>query len=52
MIYVDGNLEAYSIGERFDDMAIIHFEKANPDIQGVFALINREFASREFSDMA
>jgi len=52
MIYVDGNLEAYSIGERFDDMAIIHFEKANPDIQGVFALINREFASREFSDIA
>ncbi len=51
MLYVDGNLEAYSIGEKFDDMAIIHVEKANPDIQGVFALINREFASHEFSDV-
>lgn len=52
LLFVDGNLEAYSVGEKFDDMAIIHFEKANPDIQGVFALINREFASHEFSDVA
>lgn len=52
LLYVDGNLEAYSVGEKFDDMAIIHIEKANPDIQGVFALINREFASHEFSDVA
>lgn len=51
MLYVDGSLEAYSIGEKFDDMAIIHIEKANPDIQGVFVLINREFASHEFSDV-
>jgi len=50
LIDVDGRLEAYSVGEKFNDMAIIHIEKANPDIQGLFALINREFAAREFSD--
>ncbi len=51
LLYIDGKLEAFSIGEKFDDMAIIHFEKANPDIQGSFALINREFARNEWSDL-
>ncbi len=52
LLFVDGKLEAFSVGEKFgDDMAIIHIEKANSDIQGAYALINREFACREWSDV-
>jgi hypothetical protein len=51
MLYVDGNLEGFSIGERFGDMAIIHVEKANPDLQGAYPLINREFVRNEWSDL-
>lgn len=49
LLYVDGKLEAFTIGERFgSDMAIIHIEKANPLIQGTYALINREFVKNEW----
>jgi hypothetical protein len=52
LLFVDGNLEAFSIGEKFvDDMVIIHIEKANPDIRGSFALINREFVRNEWSSV-
>lgn len=52
LLFVDGKLEAFSIGEKFgDDMAIIHFEKANAAIQGTYALINREFVCHEWSDL-
>ena len=52
LLYIDGSLEAFSIGEKFDDnMAIIHIEKANPDLQGSYALINREFVRHEWSDV-
>jgi len=49
MLYVDGVLEGFSVGEKFGDMAIIHIEKANPDLQGAYPLINREFARHEWS---
>ena len=49
LLLVDGRLEAFSIGEKFvDDMVIIHIEKANPNMRGTFALINREFARNEW----
>ncbi len=52
LLYVDGNLEAFSVGERFgEDMAIIHVEKANPDLQGTYPLINREFVRHEWCDL-
>ncbi|MGI5918192.1 MAG: DUF2156 domain-containing protein [Christensenellales bacterium] len=51
LLFVDGKLEGFSIGEKFGDMAIIHFEKANPNLRGAYPLINREFARHEFSDV-
>jgi uncharacterized protein len=49
VLIIDGKLEAFSIGECFDyDMVIIHIEKANTDIDGTFALINREFVRNEW----
>ena len=52
VILVDGRPEAFSLGERMtDDMAVIHIEKANPDIPELFALINREFVAHAFADL-
>lgn len=51
MLFVEGRLEGFSIGEEFGDMAIIHIEKANPDLEGAFPLINREFVRNEWNGM-
>jgi hypothetical protein len=52
LVCVDGRPRAFTVGERFKpDMAIIHLEKADPDVPGIYAFINREFLSRNFSDM-
>ena len=51
-IVIDGRLEAFSAGtyNAARKMAIIHNEKANADIRGLYALINREFLIHEFPD--
>lgn len=49
-IYIDGRLEAFTIGSYNSrmKMAIIHIEKANPDIRGLYPLINQQFLLHEF----
>lgn len=51
-IYVDNKLEAFSIGSynAVEKMAIIHIEKANPDIRGLYQYINQQFLIHEFPD--
>ena len=47
-----GRVEAFSIGELMNDrMALIHIEKANPDIRGLYQAINNEFIRHEFSNV-
>ena len=53
-VYVDGQMEAFTIGslnER-ENMAVIHIEKANPDIKGLYQFINQQFLVNEFPDVA
>lgn len=52
-IYVDGRLEAFSVGSynRIEDMAVIHIEKANPEIPGLYQAINQMFLLHEFPDV-
>ncbi|MGA2309902.1 MAG: phosphatidylglycerol lysyltransferase domain-containing protein [Candidatus Bathyarchaeia archaeon] len=41
-VYVDGKLEAFTLAESLNnDTAVIHFEKANPQITGLYQLINQ-----------
>lgn len=49
-VYIDGKLEAFTIGSynEFEKMAVIHIEKANPEINGLYQFINREFLVRAF----
>lgn len=51
-VFVDGELEAFTVGSynQREDMAIIHIEKANPNIQGLYQFINREFLLHEFPE--
>ena len=52
IIRCDGKIIAFSIGERgSDDMAIIHFEKADTSYDGVYAAINNEFILNEWMDV-
>lgn len=51
-IYIDGKLEAFTIGELLNpNMALIHIEKANPNIRGLYPFINQQFLVNEFSDV-
>ena len=53
-IFIDGELEAFSVGSlnRRDNMAVIHIEKANPEIDGLYQAINKEFLCRAFPEAA
>lgn len=51
-IFIDGKLEAFSIGENLNsNMALIHVEKANPEIRGLYPYINQQFLVSEFPDV-
>ena len=51
-IYIDGKLEAFTMGELLNDnMALIHIEKANPEIRGLYPYINQQFLVHEFQDV-
>jgi len=46
-VFVDGELEAFCIAERLNhDTAVVHFEKASPEIPGLYQLINYWFARK------
>lgn len=49
-VFIDGALEAFSIGSYNprEDMAVIQIEKANPELNGLYQFINREFLLHEF----
>lgn len=51
-VYVDGKLEAFTIGSYnpYEDMAIIHIEKANVEIRGLYQFINQQFLIHEFPE--
>ena len=50
-IFIDEKLEAFTMGEYINpNMALIHIEKANPSIRGLYPFINQQFLVNEFSD--
>jgi hypothetical protein len=47
VIYVDGKIEGFTIAEPLTtDVAVIHFEKANPGIEGLYQVINQWFCQK------
>ncbi|TDT51047.1 DUF2156 domain-containing protein [Fonticella tunisiensis] len=51
-VYINGNIEAFTIGEKVNkDMGIIHIEKGNHEFRGIYAYINKTFAEKYLSDV-
>ena len=51
-ILIDGKVAAFTFGEKLNsDTAVIHVEKANPNIRGIYVAINQNFVENEWSDM-
>lgn len=51
-IRIGGNLAAFTLGEQITpNTALIHIEKADSDINGLYAMINQQFVEHEWSDM-
>lgn len=49
VIRVDGKVEAFALGELLNSQtAVVHIEKANPDIRGLYAVINQQFAEHNW----
>jgi uncharacterized protein len=51
-IKIDGRIEAFSLGEVLNEnTAVIHIEKANPDIPGLYTAMNQMFCSNAWAEM-
>ena len=51
VVFVNGRIEALTFGEALNaETALIHIEKANPNIRGLYPYINREFVKREWAE--
>ncbi len=51
-IQIEGKLEAFSLGEPLNrETAVVHVEKANPDIPGLYTAINQQFCESALSGM-
>ena len=52
LIRINGAVQAFTIGEKYNkDMAVIHFEKANPEIRGLYTVINQDFCAKVWNDV-
>jgi hypothetical protein len=52
-ICVDGRLEAFTVGERLNSSTVVvHLEKANPDIRGLYAAINQAFLEHSWQEIS
>lgn len=51
VVTVAGIVKAFAVGERLNsETAVCHFEKADPFMEGLSQLVNREFAARLFQE--
>jgi hypothetical protein len=51
VVIAENRIRAFSLGERLNrETAVCHFEKADPFMEGLSQVINREFALRLFGD--
>lgn len=52
IIKVDGKYEGFTVGEKLNsDTAVIHIEKANSHINGLYTMINQQFCEHEWGSV-
>ncbi len=50
VILIDGRVEAFALGEKLNGRtAVVHLEKANPEIRGLYAAINQQFCEHAWA---
>ncbi len=51
-VYIDGELKAFAIGSYNPrlKMSLVHIEKADPDIRGLYPFINQQFQIHQYPD--
>jgi hypothetical protein len=50
-VFVEDRLEAFTVGEKLNaDTTVIHLEKANPEMRGLYAAINQSFLEHAWHD--
>jgi hypothetical protein len=51
VVLIDNKVEAFTFGESLNtNTAVVHFEKANPAINGLYSVINQKFAEENWSN--
>lgn len=49
VVRVNGRVEAFTLGELLNrDTAVVHIEKANTEVRGLYALINQQFCEKRW----
>jgi len=52
VVFVEDRLEAFTVGEKLNaDTTVIHVEKANPEIRGLYAAINQAFLEQVWQEL-
>lgn len=52
VILIKGRVEAFAIGELINEKtAVVHIEKANPEIPGIYAVLNQQFCENQWRDV-
>ena len=52
IIFIDKKIEAFTLGELLNEnTAVVHIEKTNPDIPGLFTMINQQFCENQWHDI-
>lgn len=52
VMFINRKMEAFTFGEVLNqDTAVIHVEKANPDIKGIYSVINQEYCQHNWQSM-
>jgi hypothetical protein len=53
VIILNGSVEAYALGELLnDETALVHIEKANPEIRELYAIINQQFCEKSWQEVS
>jgi hypothetical protein len=51
VILINEKVEAFTLGERLnEETAVVHIEKANTEIRGLYNAINQQFCEKQWSD--
>jgi uncharacterized protein len=53
VLIVDGKLRAFTLGEKLNQKtAVVHIEKADPSVEGLYPMINQQFCEHAFFDFS